>query len=646
MHKTTILGSDRSEILIISKIESQNITSCINAKTKEITNKLNKRIKISFRQVNQFVPFQNKASFHFIGISDQILLVGRKLKIVVYVITNGKKEKKDADCILKTYTTLNSNDQNYGQSDFSCEVNTEGKPEDIEIISSDDIMGIDENLEDYQKSPNKTDEKIRNTKNEPSLGKVLNYSDTTALNDIPPTLEIESINFSDCRDKGKIKVLGKFSKKINKKFDFTIPFSYPSSSFKCIAPKIDGDRLVTMDCKVQKDFYNIEDFLIEPRIIKKKHQEVLYIKQFSKNFIKENCTNYNTIQKIIEDEKYNMNYTFLQTSHFKPLPNLGGIFFRIFIYSLLNHNHYFPQIIPINIFTRKRLYSLRNLDEPQGEQEESINCTKDGGVDNKIKGYNCTSENIKVDNYSEFESFYFESDNIQGIYEENSNPIETDININNSIVSDYQNVEFSEIIFSTTSIDSGKKELNITEISNGETNCPNNGTLIIEGNPDKNFKSQIKNFEIHFSNPLHCEVVCNFTDDNKKMKCLNKEEFEEETIKINSQFLLNSNILFNKLISNDSFTCAVSSNLSEFYNQDEGNQTEIEEKISNRYYNKKSSKGLGGGAIAAIVVICSVVLIGLGVLIALIKNGIIFSSKPVNTSTTMPPIINSSANIV
>ena len=74
--------------------------------------------------------------------------------------------------------------------------------------------------------------------------------------------------------------------------------------------------------------------------------------------------------------------------------------------------------------------------------------------------------------------------------------------------------------------------------------------------------------------------------------------------------------------------------------QEEGNKTKINETISNKYYNKKSSQGLGGGAIAAIVII------GLGVLIALMKNGIIFSPKPVNTSTTMPPIVNSSANII
>ena len=478
--QTTILNSNKSEILIISKIEAENNTRCLNAKTQQIETKLESDAKISFRQINRYIPLgNNKASFHFIGVSDKPLSVsGKVIIIVVYVIdNNGKKQNKEANCNLGTFNAFNSN---YWQNDFYCEVNSTETPLDIEIISSKEIMGIDENLEDYQKSPKKTDEMIIKTKNEPLLGRVLNYSDISSLNDIPPTLEIESMNISDCIYKGKIKVVGKFSKKINKKFDFTIPFSYPSSSIKCTAPKIDADRFVTMNCKIQKDFFNVKQFFIEPRIIKKKHQEVIYIKNFSIIFNKTaTCNNYYTIQKNIEEEKYNMNYTFLQASNFRILPKIL-IFFKIFIYSLVNDVNHLPPKIPINIFARKRRTIIRNLDEPSDEQEDAVECYKDDVKKTLFQGYNCTSENIKVDNEREFESFYLESDNIPGLYEENSNPIETDINIKNLIEKNYTNeTELKVCFFKDIKINTTTN--NASEESSNQKSCRNNGTFQIEG---------------------------------------------------------------------------------------------------------------------------------------------------------------------
>jgi len=65
-----------------------------------------------------------------------------------------------------------SNGQSQKQADFNCAV--DGASTDLEIISSDDISGIND-LVEYQKSPKKTDEKILETQNGSDINKVIIY---------------------------------------------------------------------------------------------------------------------------------------------------------------------------------------------------------------------------------------------------------------------------------------------------------------------------------------------------------------------------------------------------------------------------------------------------------------------------------------
>lgn len=623
--QNTILDNDKRELLIIGRIETENKLNCNNAKTQVIVKKLEKPNKISFRQVNNFYPMNKKTNFNFIGISDKSLSAGSPLKMLVFIIINGNKIQTEADCKLNSFIPLNSLNPNYGQVNYICEVNHNDIAEDLEIISSDEILGLNGDLEDYQKSPNKTDQKIEETKKEPTLGKVCNFSSTSDFYEIPPTFEISSMDFEKCNDKGKIKVSGKFNQKIEKKFDFTIPLSYPSSSIKCNAPNIDANREVDIDCKVQKDFYNVEQIIIEPRIIKKKNQEVIFIKNnYTYKEKKMTCSNYNTLQKKIEEEKKKKPYTFLQTNNFIPSPL--GIFFRILIYFYEKDN--FPKTIPVMVSTRKKLSTLRNLDDSQ--EEDEINCiTGDNDKNSQIKGYNCTSEKIKASNAKDFEDFYLESDDVPGLYEYNSNPILTDSDIKKGVTPNLDKV---------TEIDDFKNP-KIEE--DNSSNCTNKGIFIIDGElSNKALASKLKEFEIHYSNPPDSYSLCNF---NYKyyMECHNAEAFEEQYIDINKQTLGNGALYFHGTRSNETFTCIISSNSVNW--EPTGNNTEFE----NSYFNKKSSSGgLGGGAIAAIVIISVAVLIGVGILIALIKNGVIFSSKPEEINSTIPPISNSSAQII
>jgi hypothetical protein len=621
--QNTILDDNKKELLIISKIEAKDKSNCNNSKIQEINEKLeNSKVKISFRQVNQFNSMNKNTTFLFIGISDQFLSSEKTLKILVFIILNGKKFEKEATCKLNSFSPLNSLNPNYGQAIFICEVNHNeyDKVDDLEIISSKDILGLNDDLEEDQKSPCKTDEKIKTTKNESSLGKVLNFSSTNDFYDIPPTFEISSINFDKCDEKGKIKVRGKFNQKIQQKFDFTIPFSYPLSSIKCTAPSIDANRNIDIDCKIQKDFYNVEQFIIEPRIIKKKNKEVIFIKDYTYNSNKQTCYNYNEIQKRIEEKKNEKNYSFLQTNNFTPLPS-GFLFFIILIYKTQGN---FPASIPVTIYTRKKISNLRNLVESQ--DEEDIICVRgDSDESSSIKGYNCTSKKIQANSSSDFEDFSIESSDVPGLYEDNSNPILTDNYIKSGVV---------PLITKDYKIDSFDN-LELTE-----KNCNETGIFYINGDLSNKGLAQLKNFEIHYSNPPDSYGVCNFTSYNK-MECHNAEAFEEEYLIINKQSLADGAVYFPGITSEDSFTCAISSLSSKL-------ETPLgKSEIENSYFSKKtSSGGLNGGAIASIVIISAVVLIGIGVLIALIKNGVIFSPKQEISETNIPPISNSSANII
>ena len=654
--QTTILNKNKEEVLIINKYEDKKESNCKNGIVNTITTKIDIPIPITFRQVNQFISLKNKASFHFIGIANQFVPFGRKIKMLVFIIIKGKKEQKEANCILNTYTPFNSPTQSYGQADFYCETDTSNKIDDLEIISSDEILGLNE-LDDYQKSPNSTDIKIKETETETNLGKVINYSSNQILYDIPPVFNIFNIYINEnCQNRGKIRVEADFEKRIDKQFDFIIPLSYPDSSIKCTAPKIEANKKVILDCKVQKDFtINNDNIIIEPRIIKKKHQEVIYVKKYNKNISRKLvCKDYNALQKKIEEES---EYTFLQTNNFKPLG--GGKFsFKIFICPISSLINFLLETIKITIIVKKKPSNLRNLDEPT-EGEENISCNlQNNNTDQTIGEYSCSSYNLNINNENEIESFEIESKNLSGINEGNNNPIETDIKINKGEEFDISTIDISTLpYFNDTYIYTGygdtDKRKSLLE------NCKNNGIFYINGLlTNETIADKIKNFEIRFSNPPDSSAICNFTlNDSINMECQNKEYFEKEIIQINDQ-VVGGTFFFTQTKNMDgfSFTCDIGSctdslELKLAPIDVEGNTTEQSSSVINSYFSKKisSSGGLSGGTIAAIVICSAVILIAVGILITLIKKGVLIPPKsayPTSYGSTVPEISNSSVDII
>ena len=284
-------------------------------------------------------------------------------------------------------------------------------------------------------------------------------------------------------------------------------------------------------------------------------------------------------------------------------------------------------------------------------KEEEATC--DLEKNDTIGTYNCSSSNININNENEIESLEIESEDLSGINEGNNNPIETDININNNIEFNFSKINISDLpFFNETSLDIENETASLE-------NCKNEGKFAINGKLSNiTIASEIENFQIRFSNPPDSSGICNFSSVNQsKMICENKEYFEEEAIKINDQVVA-GRFFFTKTkdIDEVSFTCNIGScsdtlELKVSPIEVEGNTTEQSSSVINSYFSKKisSSGGLSGGTIAAIVICSAIILIAVGILITLIKKGVLIPPKsayPTSYGSTVPEISNSSVDII
>lgn len=630
--QNTILNKNKDELLVLGKVEV-NRTKCGNAKIISVTRKL--EYPIAFRQVSKFRydPILKRIYYNFYGLTPQSLTRGRVIKMLVFVLNNGIKTQQEVTCTLNSDVELKNN--GYGQANFMCETNSSDASEGVELISSEEVSGINDDLEEYQKNPNMTDQKIEETKNESEdgVGKVIDYSLDNNTNRFPPVFEILDIDTNNCKKKGKIKIKARYNVNMTKKTSFEIPLSYPASSMKCNSPKAEAGEEVTIKCKIQKDFYNIGQILIEPKIIKKKHREMLFIKKYNNAINSLTCSNFNQIKLESSSKKLNAKYTFLKTNNFRLTPN-KGITFKIFLYLV---NGIYENHIPINvIIIKKKARRLRNLDgfNDEEELELSIDCNVTNST-GKLGTLECTNNSINIDNTSDISSLEIESDDISGISEFNSNPIETDQN------GDTSDVNESEISMLTNPKING-------------ANCQNSGIFNINGTLSENVNAK-NDLNIEFLNPPDTGGLCKYNNGNKdrnlNIECQSKDEFEEDYIITEQQFV-GDNLLINSIEADkdNTFSCSIGS-LSDKVTEDE---VEVEpprygSNSTNRYYtNEKSSQGLSGGSITAIVLVSVFVLLVTAVLIAFIKNGIIFGSKSgeLIQSTSSIQQANSSTNIV
>ena len=637
--QNSIFDENKNEIFLIEKFKSPTPLNCKNSKIISLERIID--YFISFRQVSNYKLNNKELNFKFIGLAFKSVKKGDEIHFKVLLINNNKQITKDITC--SSENNVNPADGDYAQVIFNCKADVElDNLNKVVIISSNDVSGL-ENIQDYQKDPNETDYYINDTKDnsESGVGKVIDYSQKSSY---VPILEITSINTNKCSNKGKITIKGVFNQDITKKFDFEIPLSYPSSTIRCTAPITKRRVKVSITCKIQKEFYSKEKIIIEPRIIYQKHKELLYIKKYSSSEDNINCADFNQLEKETSSKKFNSKYTFIQTNNFN-IPNPGKITFRIIIYikqSIIDYE----EKLPVKISYNKRHSTLRNLDDDDEIEDEideiNADCILDKPSD--LGYYNC-SASAEISNKSEVTNFYIESDDISGLFEGSSNPIETDQLIeNNKTINFNDDTNFNNII-----------NLKISSIN--KDSCDQKGKFTITGDINKSIPDDISNFYIDYLNPPDIGAICSFDDKNAgdfTMTCFNEDDFVYEKIIIDNQ-LVGGKILINKAISNESITCQIGDNFtagSEYLSiegdpEDSQNSTISDNGVGNQYYSKtKSSQGLSGGAITAIVIVSAFVLIGVGVLIALIKNGVFSPKPPVNNSTSIPPLTNSSANII
>ena len=627
--QTSLLDNKKKELLLIEKYNNNlDKIVCVNSKLQIV------EYPITFRQVNKFRKLNNnKFSFLFAGLSQKNLYKGVTIKILVVFVKEigGKIEKrnqKDITCTLNSdVTPFNGG---FAQADFYCEDNLEDDADSIEIISSNNVTGINDEIKDYEKNPKLTEEEIEKTKNTGGIGKIIDYTLQANKLDIIPIIQIISLSKNKCVDKGILKFKAKFSEDINQKLDFEIPLSYPSSSIKCSSPKAKANKEIFIDCKIQKEFYGIKEIFIEPTIIKKLNKEILFASKTNLTDIGIiNCIDYN--QKLLQDlKRKNETYTFVQTNNFKIINK--RILFNLIIFQLKKK---YEQTIKIIIIITKRISSLRNLEEID-EIEEEITCKKEQA--DELVNYICEGDNNNINNKTEIENFIIESDEMTGLSDINTNPIETDENIGKGLVRDFSDPELIKLKM---------PRLDGTDLKVNDNNECEDGVFTIDGTlKDKEVYEKGENAELNYLYPSGSGAICNFKETKINnplhMECHNKDYFEYENLIIDTQ-MIGRHFILDRTESKGEITCSISP-----YSFKEAQSEEASEgDVKNSYYKtKSSSSGLSGAIISAIVIICFVILVLIGIIIALIKKRVIPPSNQTNYNTSIIPISTSSASIV
>ena len=388
--------------------------------------------------------------------------------------------------------------------------------------------------------------------------------------------------------------------------NFFLPLAFPDSQIKCIVYETKANIKSELNCKVQKKFNFVDSIIIEERMIKNIHKEILYIKSkridFNTSF---SCENYNIIKLELTKKRYMANYIYLQLSKMKIVGRKVEFFMAFALkYKIsIDQKHFETNI--------KYALESNNLRELQEESLASIelpatcnvktafdfacgfNCGTDREVNGKPRGMELNTDSIS---------------DISGI-PDNADPSKLNYSIDYSIPANLALIGNLPII----RIDS----------INGSI-CEKDGTYTIKGLVTKGDLINYKNVEIPFSSP-DSSGICEIITQNKN----NKEKFDISSIIFAPTIIqdFDNKVIFilDEYYNQKRFACAMSS-YSETPNKE--NDTTI---INNNYNSskiimRKKSNGLTGGSIAAIV-ICSVVVLALVAIIT-----IIFSVKGKNTN--------------
>ena len=650
----TMIKEGTKELFILPSFEIKDI-ECGNGKLKEVEEKVD--VDISFRQVSTIKKISKGFNFFFAAFVNNRLQANTKITMkVILLLANTGEIEKNATCTLRE--AVSPSNGNPIQGDFDCSVSLTDEEDrsassnyELTVSPDNDDIGGCADLTDQEKSPRLTDIAIAesNEKSDDSLGKVLDFSVTENKEYKPPSFEVTSFNLSSCAETGKFKVKGTFSEDITEELTFNIPFSFPSSEIKCTVKNVTKDEEVEIKCKVQKGFRKVRSFVLEPRLIKKKCVEKLYIKGNKNIELNENaefkCENFNTIKKQKAILRYKeAHYSFLQLS--RPVTKTHRFFFMA-LRRRVTTRAFARFSIKIKVYVRRSSLRMLQDDLTLDLDDVEVECNVDQTKGDSAS-YGC-SPSVTI----------------------NAAPTEVEIDDEESLIvgaPDEIEVQTNPTIDLTelSNLDTIEKlpSVNITNITS--LNCTYTGQFSIIGdlvdssNQLSSFNKS-KSFVVPFATP-DSKGVCkinSLTDSNIELICENTEDFSPTQVLISSQVIndANGNPIFkivNDKTAADLFGCATSENSTlptadeEAENTGESSTDSTTSTTSSDttstqgsglYHRNTSSGGLSGGAIAGIVIACAAVLIAVCVLMGLVKKGALGARKsvaiPIDNSTTV-----------
>ena len=598
--------ADKTEELFTLKNISFNNMNCNNGLLKEASKKIN--VNISFRQVSHIQKESNGLSFLFAAFVNVDLPASYTIPMNVIVIINGKKVEKIADCTLNEAVTSSGTAV---QGDFNClvalESNENVAPEDLTISTNNDNIGGCSELTKEEASPKLTDDAIEESKNKPDLGKVLDYSLEENKGKIPPSFEISTLNMDKCESKGKLTLIGTFLDDINEEMTFDISFTFPASTIKCTVEKATKGQQTEISCKMQKVKKGAEfrDFVLEPKLLKKKNKEMFYIKRKTFNLGSTyKCENFNELKLKKAKARINSPFTFLQVG--KP-PSYSRLFFMAL--TRKNTEAVFTQTQIFTVTLKIQTSRRRRLDIQELE-DLNITCVPGNSTDN-TGSFDCSGSAN-----GDLVSLDIENDKIAGQTEnvkilENPNP-------------DYSKKEALVVYDSLPSV-------TITNVTS--QNCSIYGTYKVEAYSasDLNLTEEKDNVTILFSTPDssgNCIIEVPSNKRNLTINCDNTESFTASEMIIPAQTIYekdDTTPLF-KIASDyivpSPFACAIGDN--SYKNKTAISQESTSTSWGKRYF-RNGSSGLSGGAIAGIVIALVVAFAIIAVLIVYTRK---FISKP------------------
>ena len=617
----TIVTSGAEELFILTNFTSENMT-CSNGLKLQAEEKLN--VDVSFRQVSHPQKTDNGLSFFFAGFANSELKTTTPIQINVIVVIGGNNVEKVAECKLRENVKPTEGEQTQG--DFDCNVPLESgedaKPESLTISEKNDNIGGCSDLSAEEASPSLTEEAIENADSATSaLSQTIDFSVEENKEIVPPSFKVTNINMDGCNTRGKLTVTGTFSEEITEEMTFDLPFSFPKAKAKCTVDEAQANTEVQIICKMNKvrKFLKFKSFVIEPRLIKKKSMEMLYIEPSTVELTEERfCESYDEVKKRHAIKRRNAPFSFLQMG--RPA-NFGWLFFMAITQTPGASSFDSPINIEVTV-TIEAERRRRNLQRILADTvaDKGIDCTTDTETQtDKTAVVKCGEGEGKAKRTD------FNSDNIAGA-PDNAKVPESELPKKEDL----------------TKIDN-LPSITITNIASNK--CSTTGKYIMEGTSDETFENPEK-FTIPFSSP-DSSGLCTAKVNDKKVtiNCDNTEEFQApDFISIDPQLIKydNGTGIFKvaKAFKAAGFSCAISddslknpfpSNYSITpSNPDSSRSSSVpgsDINVGRTNYSKKSS-GLSGGAIAGIIISCIVVIAAvIAAVIALGKCGAAKSSE-------------------